>query len=100
MAADDLRWRTPLQKSRPALHPPDECDESDEEEERINAIKKADKDEAIADGADGALDEQWNSVAEPEMLDFGMWSKVSAPGVNVGQVDPAPPTGAGEGRRR
>ena len=38
------------------------------------------------------MDNQWNSVAESEMIDFGMWTKVSAPGVNIDQVEPAPPT--------
>ena len=84
MAADDLVGDR-LSEEQTALHPPEDCDESDEEEERINAIKKADKDEAFADGADDTLDDQWNSVAEPEMIDFGVWTKVSAPGVNNDQ---------------
>ena len=91
MAADDLVGDRLSEDEQTALHPPEDCDESDEEEERINVIKKVDKDEAIiADGADDTWTiTQWNSVAEPEMIDFGVWTKVSAPGVNIDQVEPA-----------
>ena len=91
MAADDLVGDRLSEDEQTALHPPEDCDESDEEEERITVIKKVDKDEAIiADGADDTWTiTQWNSVAEPEMIDFGVWTKVSAPGVNIDQVEPA-----------
>ena len=91
MAADELVGDR-LSEKQAALDPPEFCDESDEEEERINHIRKADKEEALADGADDTVDEEWNSVVEPDMMDFGLWTKVNAPGVNVDKVEPAPPT--------
>ena len=91
MAADDLVGDR-LSEKQAALNPPELFDESDEETERINNIRKADKEEALADGADDTVDDEWNSVLEPEMMDFGLWTKVNAPGVNVDKVEPAPPT--------
>ena len=58
----------------------------------VNHIRRADKEEALADGADDTVDEEWKSIVEPDMMDFGLWTKVDAPGVNVDIVEPAPPT--------